>query len=463
MLSNGMRTLDRSPGITPAGKLFGNGRRAEECLKLPAIPKTPDQVQKFRCTTQPGNGKERIFYGRYSDSDVASLLTHGTSSRPSYLASQFINPEPVSYFGYRVNQKREGSVYASQKRAPLGRSHNQQKGLPAGVGIYDKSYGIPTARDISAGELLNPDKSSAQVEAESNEGLELYKKSHLAYTVGERHTRQYDWSRVPATSSFGVETPHDNRGANTRKTLKWMTETLGEKSAQLTSKRVDDFRARNAYQVGKVHDPIKDTMTCGPDHIHGIMVEPDEYGAGDLIENKIENPPSEFTTTYSQLDGATREDDAMEFNVSGVPTIRNDLPIPRIRRMGDHSNYGDESDAYGLMNPSIYSKSGVYENDFFKPRDQIDIRRIFDSIGVEMTHEQFLELWDRAQKLTADGHVSVESFRHILDLKASEGFEADASYSAPPLDMQTTLKNMKNNKPEIFKTFKKEKKEILTF
>ena len=31
-------------------------------------------------------------------------------------------------------------------------------------------------------------------------------------------------------------------------------------------------------------------------------------------------------------------------------------------------NYGDESDAYGLINPSIYSKYGVYEKDFFQHR-----------------------------------------------------------------------------------------------
>lgn len=36
-------------------------------------------------------------------------------------------------------------------------------------------------------------------------------------------------------------------------------------------------------------------------------------------------------------------------------------------------NYGDESDAYGLINPSIYSNRGVYEKDFFKPRDQYEV------------------------------------------------------------------------------------------
>ena len=37
-------------------------------------------------------------------------------------------------------------------------------------------------------------------------------------------------------------------------------------------------------------------------------------------------------------------------------------------------NYGDESDAYGLMYPSLYSNHGVYEADFFEPRTPEEVR-----------------------------------------------------------------------------------------
>ena len=53
----------------------------------------------------------------------------------------------------------------------------------------------------------------------------------------------------------------------------------------------------------------------------------------------------------------------------GVPTIRSDIAAPRIKRISDVKNYGDESDAHGLINPSVYSNKGVYEKDFFQPRD----------------------------------------------------------------------------------------------
>ena len=60
------------------------------------------------------------------------------------------------------------------------------------------------------------------------------------------------------------------------------------KSAPIVSQRVDSFRERTQPQIGKVHDPIVDTMTARipNDHTFGIVIKPDEYGAGDLIHNR---------------------------------------------------------------------------------------------------------------------------------------------------------------------------------
>lgn len=50
---------------------------------------------------------------------------------------------------------------------------------------------------------------------------------------------------------------------------------------------MDDFRERTQPQLGKVHDPIKETLRVPPDHTFGVMVKPDEYGAGDLIHMRV--------------------------------------------------------------------------------------------------------------------------------------------------------------------------------
>ena len=68
-------------------------------------------------------------------------------------------------------------------------------------------------------------------------------------------------------------------------------------------------------------------------------------------------------------------------------------------------NYGDESDAYGLINPSLYSNYGVYEEDFFEERDPATMKRTLDSIGVEMTNDVFQQLWTKARNESPSGQV----------------------------------------------------------
>ena len=67
------------------------------------------------------------------------------------------------------------------------------------------------------------------------------------------------------------------------------------------------------------------------------------------------------------------EFDITDFRRYGVPTIRTDLHAPRIRRVDDRKNYGDESDAYGLVNPSVFSLRGVHEKDFLIPRSKDEV------------------------------------------------------------------------------------------
>ena len=66
-----------------------------------------------------------------------------------------------------------------------GYSHDQRKGLPDGMDPGSQKFGLPVFKDCSAGELVNPAKSYKQVLVESKQGLDLYKKSHSAYTVGK--------------------------------------------------------------------------------------------------------------------------------------------------------------------------------------------------------------------------------------------------------------------------------------
>ena len=132
-----------------------------------------------------------------------------------------------------------------------------------------------------------------------------------------------------------------------------------------------------------------------------------------------------------------------------MPTVRTDLAAPRVRRIDDRKNYGDESDAYGLLNPSIFSLRGVYEKDVLLPKPKEEVKIIsstffsekivecekkvkfcftpfqlfqtFCNIGVKMTRDDFDKVYDLAASQHPRGQVCVESLRGVLDLlQASE-------------------------------------------
>ena len=115
---------------------------------------------------------------------------------------------------------------------------------------------------------------------------------------------------------------------------------------------------------------------------------------------------------------------------AGIATYRYDLPAPRLRRLSDHVNYGDQSDAYGLVTPSVCSKHGVYERDVFELRPREEIRSIFQGAGVKMSNEVFDDLWKKAVKWSSDylthvkpDQVSVEAFKSVLDDVQGAAFE----------------------------------------
>ncbi|XP_039252366.2 EF-hand domain-containing family member B-like [Styela clava] len=550
MQSNIGKYRDSTPKIPFAGKVFDQGGTANECIHPPdPEPEVPQVVQKFSNTDagRPVCGTARIHHGRANDADEASKFYHGVTTAGSLKASDLVTPKPKTRFQSSLEAKKE-SLYESHINKPLGKPRDNTPFMSSSIDRLTTAFGIATLKNEKAGEVVNPPKSQDQVSEESQVAHELYTISHNDYNVGETYDRRYDWSRISRGSVFGVETPHFNDGRLTRKTLTWLHDKQAERGAKIVTKRVDDFRERNQPQLGKVHDPIADTLNVPSDHTFGVLLRPDEYGAGDLLhgrspdtylrgrdrergvmhairqhlkkanyhnfdnlsaafkhydtnndgfidneelrnvcwqlnvpiedemlfllmsycggeEGKIdylkfanflnwkdkmpivssasqtktamdvntkEAMPPETPTLKKQIDkaltdhktsssligvGATGALHNLEYRTYGVPTVRSDLPSPSLRRVSDRTNYGDESDAYGLISPSMYSQRGVYETDFFQPRSREELRRIFANIGVEITAEMFEKLWNAAQHRDprGKGEVSVETFRSTLD------------------------------------------------
>ncbi|XP_051722171.1 EF-hand domain-containing family member B isoform X1 [Ctenopharyngodon idella] len=566
------RRRDVFPTIRAAGKLIPVGDRTKSCLQeITPRTVTPPVVRKFVSSARPPVGTVRVFHGKANDPDIASTLVHGVNTKSSINAGSVINPAPKTRFQERLRQLQEVTI---NQKAPLGRSQVQGPGLPNWIDPEKTAFGVTTLQFSNGGEVINPPKTTHQVEKEADEGHQLYIHSHGSYFVGERVDRKYNWSRYGRESRFGVPTPHHNDGRNISRSLHWPSDTLMHNSAKLVSKRCDDFREKTQPQTGKVHDPIAETLNVPSDHTFGVLMKPDSFGVGDLLH---QTPPGEYLKgkdrqrtlvsavrqhlkksnyqnfsslleafryydkkgqgkidkedlkdvchqfnmiisdpvldelmDYCDVDkdgridfmefsnflnwkdkmpinrveqkiltgermawsapanmqrsdlqkasaikpliraedlepvevGSTRktpktlprprtvQDDFItssslinavvggpspaNYHIYGVPSVRTDLPAPRIKRISDRTNYGDEATAHYLLHPPLHFLYGVHEEEFFSPRTKDEIAQIFQKVGLNVAEETFEEAWKLASTRHPAGDVCVESFRKVL-------------------------------------------------
>ncbi|XP_021561822.1 EF-hand domain-containing family member B [Carlito syrichta] len=691
--------FDRTPGWPSAGKVIPIGYRVATCLteKLPRLM-TPPEAKKYFNFRYPPAGAERVFYGRANDPQVAPYLTHGIRSKVSIPAGTLINPQPITTFQQKVKDQKE-SIYLSNQRAPLGRSHDQTPGLPEGMDIINTTFGTAVIKEFSARDVVNPPKSHEEVFKEGTAGHDLYVVSHNDYYVGECPLIQVGprtelCARGPVgaaslsqaaavvlptqrlrvdTSRGHVPTPAEARAALAsarrgsgppglvRTALRvritpWLTpegrwrscgpgpplrlcrqgtpllppsggrrggqgrpgacapsrplrrvwrfsrrgsrrhepaqlETsvlidfglsstveklfvlMWKRGAQIVSKRVDDFKEKFQHKLGRVLDPIADTMNVPPDHTFGACLRPEAYGVGDLIHSRLPGEylrgsdrqraqlaavrhrlktvihqhfdtllaafrhydkkgdgvidraelreacdqaglhldrtlldqlfhycdmdgdglisylefanfltwkdrmplkeheesvliqggkqhcanPAEasveesgpallikpedlvlkepgssektlrtlvrpgdkvsnyYKTTSSEISSVVGAVPSLCHPICGVPTIRSDIPAPRIRRISDRTNYGEDGTAHSLLCPTIFAQRGVFERDFFKARSKEEIADILCHIGVKLSEEEFEHAWRLASKKHHRGEVCVENIRNVLD------------------------------------------------
>ncbi|NXC31672.1 EFHB protein, partial [Campylorhamphus procurvoides] len=531
--------------IVQAAQLRPAGDTVASCLTevLPR-PITPTTVRKFRNTTDPAPGAKVIFYGRAHDPDIATHLTHGITTRSSFGVASLISPSPKSNFQEKIQDMKE-AIYYSNREQPLGRTHDQSSMLPKGLDIINTAFGIKTIKDIPAGLLVNPPKTFEEVDKEAREGHDLYVVSHEDYYPGEAIDRKYN-SHFNKSFVYGVETPHFKDGRITAKTFNWAFDLESKRAANIVSKRSDDFKEKFQPQLGKVLDPIAETMNVPPDHTFGLIRSSDEdvYGLlhmrvpseflrgkdrekavlaavrqslkkdnyenfdvlleafrlydknGDgmidkdslrkscfhlnlhlddelldylfdccdldkdgLIsylefvnflnwkdkmafkefEEKIitkgrcaclvpedtqrkdepqpkqddlmlkepeisEKTPKPLTkatdrvftsyqTTSSQYNAVVGGLPMSCYPTCGIATIRSDIPAPRIRRLSDTTNYGDQGTSFAVLFPSVFSQKGVYEKELLRKRPKAEIAQILHNIGMDVSGERFEEIW----------------------------------------------------------------------
>ncbi|NWV32177.1 EFHB protein, partial [Grantiella picta] len=100
-----------------------------------------------------------------------------------------------------------------------------------------------------------------------------------------------------------------------------------------------------------------------------------------------------YQTSSSQYNAIVGGIPTSCYPLCGMPTIRSDIPPPRIRLLSDTTNYGDQGTGFAVLFPSVFSQRGVYEKDLLKKRPKAEIKQLLHNIGMNVADERFEEIW----------------------------------------------------------------------
>jgi hypothetical protein len=121
---------------------------------------TPEVVQRYRNYTSPDVARSTIHPGRAYDPNHRDE-THGDRANLGDSKNgELINPKPKTTFENRLLNLNE-LVYERNRQIM-----RQEKALPSTLNKYQTTFGIATQSSERAGDVINPNKSQAQIEYE---------------------------------------------------------------------------------------------------------------------------------------------------------------------------------------------------------------------------------------------------------------------------------------------------------
>ncbi|KAJ3333779.1 hypothetical protein HDU76_003593 [Blyttiomyces sp. JEL0837] len=234
--------------------------------------------------------------------DKARTMTHGVKPMPGPTAADVIFPHQSHPLLQARDNNRE-TIYHRREHQVLGTvsllrkvfmtaikykgkhytGHSVPSGtrLPAFIYHPDFKFGMSTLEEESAKEIMYP--FDGKTPQDDDKVRRQYIISHGSYRPGERR-QHYGPNFVAPSHEVSKRDKHDNDGKRTKEVMYWHEEIVKELQTKVVSKRLADWRERRQPEIGKVHDPLKDTMSHLPsEHVFGIRFPADDYNVGDLI------------------------------------------------------------------------------------------------------------------------------------------------------------------------------------
>lgn len=246
--------------------------------------RAPEVVQRYRNYTSPDVSHPRVHPGRAHDPTHRDE-THGDIGNiGDGKNGELINPKPRTNFENRLNNLNELVYERNRQKA------KQDKLLPATIDRYRTTFGIATVSSEKAGDIVNPNKSHAQIEYEFEQPRSMYLFSHKEFEPGEQVERHYTNADRIRQQTHGVPTPVYADGRHARESLIWIRPNRTTPVVSQIANAYDEARSDNAIIrqrrfLAETGLPI--------DYRFGVTTTSDRLSAGEIIHQRA-NVPAAF-------------------------------------------------------------------------------------------------------------------------------------------------------------------------
>jgi len=425
------QSTDPTPDVVPAGvgTVQSGDQSVFSCLQPAPNPvyTVADHV-KYSDELKYDPGRIQVHPGLYGQKLLPRPVPYGRENpckADSSTVHEILNPAPVSKLMGQMNAEKE-KLYHSTQKEPLGGHYNHGLYVPEYAKHPDYRFGAASDRNQwGAKELVCP--FPVEEEMTDEEVHRRYVVSHGSFDVAEQRNRGYDWQNTQAKNpkQFKFGWKEDVPLLDGVKKAISGPECDPERAvgASVVQKTVTDFKDFNHDLLGKVKRTGAGLHNLPKEYSYGASTtkDPSDWGTKECIEGNatLEEQlpdPDLGRTLQPGWRNITHESRAF-----GVPNVRTDVPLPRIRSCADNQNYGDEADAKELLYPSDQAWKGVQPDDFFQPRMLGEILSIMECAGFDLTPEQAEQVYQQASHSHPEGLVSLESFRHTM-LDMDEAF-----------------------------------------
>lgn len=416
---------DTIPHVSAAGLVYDTGvESTEQCMKSDLDPRnqrpaTPPEIKRFRKSYQEQPGVSFVHTGFVNQNMPPPHHRHGVKTTKGDHVGDTMAQVPASELTHYLNEQKE-SFYASNVREPLGVSYQRGHVLPdVTKGAAFDGFGLKSSISENAKGLIYFNEPIPNKEIISKSSKRAFIEPTNYHTAERDITRQldreYNWPKTgidPNTHRFGKVQPVDSNGVASSLTF--------SNATNLADNRVQQVKARSADHLGHTRDLRGALRGLAPDFAFGSVNAPDEWGTKKLIMGEYlpeEQMPDKdlgiSTRKLSKLESVPSGVDMGGARVYGTPSLRGDLVKPRLRSVADGCNYGDESNAKGLLYPSAYTFEGVSESDFLLVRSASEIKELFERMGQSFEEGLFARACEAAKR--DFGALSADSFRHALN------------------------------------------------